>query len=191
MFPTWGLCVALLSYAVLRATTLHARPSRTTLQLWGLPSLATLVVFGLMVSVVPKLPSPAAELRRIGTDARGASGSTPTALEVRTSFDWSRPARFVSDHTQRGERVAILANLGHGIAERSGVIDVSPYANQSAIVFVEQMTLLLEAIDDSGARKIFLSPPYSPEVPTYLQLAGYSVTAKDADSNLQLWQRSG
>jgi hypothetical protein len=194
MFPTWGLAVGLLGWWVLSSVANRSSvpaPPSTTVRILALPALSVLVTFGLMLMLVRQFPSPAEQIKRVTSKSETEdSGPQVVAFGAPSSFDGVVAARFVSRQTEPGEHVAILASLGHLVAERSGVIDVAPYAHPDSIVFSEQMTFVLESIEDAGARKIFLGPTY-PEIPTFLRLTGYSMTGIDAESQLSLWQRTG
>lgn len=189
MFPTWGLAVPLLAWWVL--TSVARRPAGPgTARLWAIPSFAVLVAFGLMASVLSQFPSPTSQVRRVAGNADPRPDGVPDALFRPTStFDRSAAISFVADNTSPGEHVGILASLGHGVAERSGVVNVSPFALQDSIGFDEQMVFALEAIEGSGGRKVFLGPSY-PEIPAFLERHGYAVTAKSPEAALTLYSRT-
>jgi hypothetical protein len=189
VFPTWGLCIALLSWWVLTRAAARRTAPAATLRLWALPSVAVLTAFGLMVSAIAQFPSPRAQLWRL--EARAAPTAQPQtgALAV-SSFDLSDAARFVEQNTSPGEQVTILASLGHGIAERSGVVNVSPFSHQDSIVFAQQMAMVLRAADEAGVNKVFLGPSY-PEIPVYLRESGYVAKAQDQESQLVLYLDAG
>jgi hypothetical protein len=187
MFPTWGLCVSLLAWWVLSAVSGVSAPRWPTMRLWALPCLVVLTAFGLMVSAASAFPSPTRERERIA--AEGKSVEEPYLFDRDKTFDGAA-VRFVADHTRPGEHVGILASLGHGIAERAGVVNVSPYSNEDVIAFDEQMALALRAIERSGGNKIFLGIPY-PEIPDYIGKHGYVVRDRDVESGISLYSRDG
>lgn len=193
MFPTWGLSVGLLGWWVLSSVALRSNAKSAVSPRVGvlaLPSFAVLVVFSLMLLLARQFPAPAEQVHRLTSKAEVPwTGLPRQASEAPFSFDGAEASKFVSRYTRSGEHVAILSSLGHGVAERSGVVNVSPYAHPDVIVFSEQMAFFLRSIDDADASKIFLGPTY-PEIPTFLQLAGYSMTALDETSRLSLWERS-
>lgn len=187
LFPTWSFSAALLAWWVLSGVAHRSAPSPATVRVWALPSLTVLTVFGLMASVVTNFPAPGAQMKRVGGTAESKPHAQPSGpLDSGSSFDRSAAARFVSDHTRPGERVGILASIGHGIAERSGVVNTSPYSHQDSIGFEEQIAFVLGDIEESGARKIFLGPAY-PEIAAYLERRGYEVTARSEESGLSLY----
>lgn len=189
MFPTWGLAVALLAWWVLSSVARRSSTSAATVRVWVLPSAATLVVFGLMATTIPEIPSPGPQLSRLDATVPPPAAPPPSALEVPSSFSLSRRSaavRFVSDFTSPGEHIGILASLGHGVAERSGVVNASPYTHPLSIVFEEQMDFVLDELGKEGARKIFLGPSYY-EIPDYLRKKGYEMMASDEESRLSLW----
>lgn len=188
-FPPWGLCLSLLAWWVLTAVSRRSVMKWSTVGLWALPCLAVLTAFGLTVSTVSKLPSPAREVERITSKADPAI-EDPYLFDRQGTFNRSA-VRFVADHTAPGERVGILASLGHGIAKRAGVVNVSPYAHPESIGFDEQMALALGAIERSGGKKIFLGNTTYAEISEYLTRSGYVAIAYDAESGLSLFSRDG
>ncbi len=187
LFPTWSFCAALLAWWVLSAVPRRSPLREANVWVSALPSLAVLTVFGLMASAITNFPAPATQIRRVGGTAESDARAQPFAhLDPGSSFDRSAAVRFVADHTRPGERVGILASIGHGIAERSGVSNMSPYSHQDSIGFEEQIAFVLGDIEESGGRKIFLGPAY-PEIGAYLERRGYVLTARSEESWLSLY----
>lgn len=150
MFPTWGLAVAILCWAVLREAAAHPKVSPELAVRWALPTAGVLVAFGLMMTVVVQIPSPVAQLRRFTADGSDVP-------------QYAASVRFIADRTVRGERVAILTPVGHLLALDAGIVNVSPYATEASIAFYEQMDLVLGAMREEGATKVFLKPTW-PEI---------------------------
>lgn len=197
VFPTWGLTVGLLVWLVISEVT--ARPG--SIALTGVvPAALVFTSFGLMATVLPQMPSPSGQFRRLtsgsppSVDAPASSlacvlsprPEKPCPLEPE-SFRHSAAVRFVERMTTPGEHVMILAGLGHLIGRESRVVNVSPYSHPDAIGFLEQMDFVLEPVDRGEATKIFLGISY-PEISRVLQERGFVVVAQDETSELTLWQ---
>jgi len=176
MFPTWGLSVAILCWAVLRAAAARPQMEPATLARRALPATGVLLAFGLMITVVVQIPSPASQVRRFSVEAPGIPR-------------YAARVQFISDRTVREEPVAILAPVGHLLARDAGVLNVSPYAFEASIVFYEQMDLLLGIMRKSGATKVFVAPTWA-ETSAYLAEKGFVAVASDAASELTAWQQS-
>jgi hypothetical protein len=114
LFSAWSLTLALLLVVVARE--LIARPRRPTL-----PELAVMFGFGLALASLPNTPSPAAQVARLG------------ATTAQPLFKQPQAMRFVAARTVHGERVLILAPLGHRIAHDLGLVNVSPYTSVEAM----------------------------------------------------------
>ena len=189
LFPFWGLSSSLLTWWVLSTLTDRSAGPRSAVRIWVLPSAAALIVFGLMVSLIAQFPSPGGQFERLGADPVAEdTGFAAQLYDSRSTFDRSA-VKFIDDTTSPGERVGIIASLGHGIAERSGVVDVSVYSHPDSIGFEEQMDFVVGAIEEKGGQKIYLGPSY-PEIAAYLQRHRYLLTAQEGESHLSLWMRS-
>jgi len=176
MFPTWGLSTAILCWAVLRVVASRPAVTTGTAIRWALPATVVVVAFGLMMTVVVQVPSPAAQLRRFTTEGP----SVP---------QYASRVRFIEAQTVRGEPVVILAQAGHLIARDAGVVDVSPYASEASIAFFEQMDFVIRLLRQNGATKVFVGPTW-PETSSYLARSGYVVVSRDTASGLAEWQQS-
>jgi hypothetical protein len=205
VFPTWGLAGALLAWWVLRSVA-----GGPVVNGWGAarlaaPAMLVLTAVVLMAFQARQFPAPWSELRRIrageaqladGTSTSlwcvlrppGAGPAEPCPLAP-TSLDRRAAVRFVSARTRPGDRVAIVASLGHGIAREAGVVNVSPYSHPDSIVFYEMIDFLVDAVDRSGARTVFLGPSY-PELPAELLRRGFRAGAHDGESGLTEWTRA-
>lgn len=191
IFPIWGLTVALMAWWVLTVVARRRPPSARPMCIWALPSVTVLTAFGLMFPAVLEFPSPLEQVERIGAVRPGGTPDVSVSvLDAPSSFDLSAEVSFVRRNTTPGERVAILASVGHEIAERSGVVNVSPYSHQNLIGFNQQMEFVLRAIDAAGAHKVFVGPTW-PEISGYLEKTGHVVTAHDSKSGISLWVPNG
>jgi hypothetical protein len=201
VFPTWGLAGTLLAWWVLRAVA--ARSGQAG---WApaAPAVVALTAVALMALSARQFPAPWSELRRIrAADASrvdgtsnswwcllppGEGGPTVPCPLGPPSLDRQAAIRFVSAHSRRGERVAIVASLGHGIAREAGVVNVSPYGHPDSIVFYEMIDFLVDAVDRASAHTLFLGTSY-PEIPVELARRGFIAGAHDAESGLTVWRR--
>jgi hypothetical protein len=140
LFSAWGLALALLTIACVRA--LAARG-------WRAPTLAELLVllgFALAICTVVRMPAPNEQLARL-TQSQPPPGYRPAT------------ERFVARHTRRGEKVAILLPESFRIAYELGLTNVSPYVMSSAIVTRAQLRTLIDAIRREHVREIFAPMP--------------------------------
>jgi hypothetical protein len=160
LFSAWAFALALLVVVVVRA--ILARPSRRP----ALPELAVLFAFGLAVCSIAQTPAPWSQLQRLGHTAR------------RPPFGAAEAKRAIAAVTHRGERVAILAATGHGIAHELGIVDVAPYASILAMPAKEQLTETIRTLRREGGRVIF-APARQTETPQLeaIERAGYVLIA--------------
>jgi hypothetical protein len=121
---------------------------------------------------------------------------TPTPWEQLDRLDRKAPAilaaplgqRFVAEHVQRGEPVAILLLLGHRIGVNVGVDNVSPYANSVSMPTVEQLDEAIVALREAGGSKLFVRPSYTTkEMQQALVNAGFTTVDADARGFTALW----
>jgi len=175
MFPTWGLSVAILCWAVLRGAAARPQMSHGSLVRWALPTTGVLVTFGLMVTVVVQVPSPASQLRRFTADGPAIP-------------QYAGRVQFIAARTLPGEPVAILAPAGHLMARDAGIVDVSPYASEASIAFYEQMDLLLGIMRRNGATKLFVGPTW-PETSAYLAEKHYVTVTREPAVGLTEWEQ--
>jgi hypothetical protein len=167
--------------------------------------MVVLTVVGLMALSARQFPAPWSEVRRIGaSDAarvdgtsnsywcivpRAEGGPTEPCPLGPPSLDHEAAVRFVAAHTHRGERVAIVASLGHDIARKTGVVNVSPYSHPDSIVFYEMIDFLVDAADQGDAHTLILGTAY-PEIPTELRRRGFTPGDHDPVSGLTVWSRA-
>jgi hypothetical protein len=169
-FPAWALAVTLLTVAAVRG--LAERGGRRPRPI----ELACLFAFGLLVCSLAQTPSPPAQIGRI------AAGG-PRYLR-------QEPVRaFVAAHAHRGEPVAMLTELGHLIAYRAGVDDVTPYTGSESIQTLEQLDDTLAALHAAGGRSVFLATTaFTPaSMRAVLAARGLRLAATAPDAPLELW----
>jgi hypothetical protein len=168
-FAAWSLALALLT--LVAARRLAARPR-------SLPEPALVLClfgFGVAACSLAQTPTPWSQIDRL----------------VRADEPMLRAPRgqaFVAAHVRRGERVAILQQLGHRIAENVGVTNVSPYTTSFATPAVSQLLDVVRALRAEGGRKVFVptTPSAIPDVRPALAAAGFGRVAADAEGD-ELW----
>ncbi len=173
MFPAWALTVALLTVVAVRG--LAARGGRRPLA----TELACLFAFGLLVCSLAQTPSPAAQVRRIAADG-------PRYLRQ------PEARAFVAAHATRGEPVVMLTELGHLMAYRLGVDDVTPYTGNESIQTEEQLDDALDALRAAGGHDVFVSTTALTPASMRAALAarGLRLAATAPDAPLELWVTS-
>ncbi|HEX5146967.1 MAG TPA: hypothetical protein VFV85_08090 [Conexibacter sp.] len=139
LFSAWALALALLLVVVVRAVLARAdrRPH--------VAELALLAGCALAACSLAQTPLPWSQISRIG---RGEPVPAMQGIETR---------RFVqAAHVARGERVLIIAPLGHRVAHDLGLVNVSPYVSMTSMPAKEQLGEALRALRASGGRRVFL-----------------------------------
>lgn len=166
VFGAWGLAVALLAWCLLSG--MATGPARRRPPEWALlPGLAVLFGFGLMVATVIQVPAPWTQVARIARPGPSAVWDRTPAVE------------FVREVADPGDKVAILDPMGHGVARRAGVVDVSPYSSPLVIATPSQLDEVLAALRREGGDTVFTGPYAAPEVPAHLRAAGFVRTRTD------------
>jgi hypothetical protein len=142
LFPTWGLALALLTWAVVG----YLRSERgESLRRLTVPSLVAMIGFGVMVASIATISPPWQEVERLGRSG-AAEADVP---EVQ---------RFVEQNTEPGEKVLLLGTpTDHRIAERAGVQNVSPFNSALALFSPREVDRAISALEREGGTKVFLS----------------------------------
>lgn len=140
--PTWILAVVLLVIAVVRGIV--RRPRLPTLA-----EAAVMLAFGLAIAALPNASLPWTQVDRLRTPA-------PVRL-----FEQPAAHAFVAERTSPGDRVAILALLGHRLAHDLGLVNVFPFSSAEAIHTPRQLALTVDEVRRSGARAVFVRAPGS------------------------------
>ncbi len=172
MFPAWALSLTLLFVLAVRRVAARA-PRLPTL-----PELACLFGFGLLVCSLPQLPAPWLQVQRLErTTAR--------------TFDEPAAERFVAAHTRDGERVVVLAQLGHRLAARVGVEDVTPYTGEESMPTREQLDETLALLRREGGTKLFLPLGEPWGIHGAAERRGFHVVTYERPAGLALLTRGG
>lgn len=162
LFSAWGLALVLLAVVVGRRMIGSGRRPAA-------PELAVLFGCGLMVCALAQAPLPWQEASRLGRTAE------PVFLQATA-------VRFVSDTTVDGERVAIIAPLGHRVAYDAGVVNVAPYSGTQSMPTEEQLETTLAAMRSEGAERLYLAPGIVYQgMLEALAAAGWTVEAERGD----------
>jgi hypothetical protein len=174
LLSLWGFAVSLLALAAARS--LRARrfdPFEARLAL--IPGLVVLAGLALMATTLVHLPAPWTQVKRI-------TRSGPDYPDLGSGV------RFISEHTEPGEAVAIHDTFSYTEAEEAGVTDTAPVY---FVVTYEHLDRELDQLEDAGGDKVFTAIPLinARDVAGYLKQHGYGVTAFDPHSQLLLWQR--
>jgi len=170
VFFPWSLALALLTVPAIGA--LRERAWRQQ----AVGALACVFAFLVLACSLAQTPTPWEQLRRLSAQSS-------------RHFTLPQVERFVAQHTRRGERVAILGPLGHRIAARLGIVNVSPYANSLAMPEVEQLDETVAVLRRSGGGKLFLNAPdTTPEMQQELEADGFAFETEDPRGPTVLWE---
>ena len=186
LFPAWGLALALVAWTAARSLR-SAAGDRARLTRLLLPACAALIGFGVMVSTLDRLPPPWRQVERLS--AGGAESPAEAEAE-----------RYVESNTSPGDRVLILRlALDHRVAERAGVINVSPLNGVTSLVSPAEANRALNQLEDEGGTAVFEAVSSMPEnaglsfeIPEFAELLrerGYALEEEDPVTGLRLWRR--
>jgi hypothetical protein len=165
LFSAWALALVLLLVAILRNAASEAR--------WRISPavVALLFAFGLCVCSLAQTPTPWSQIKRLGRTAE-------PLLYPREQM------RALAEQTSPGERVAILALVGHRSAQEVGVVDVMPFAD-ARVVAPWQLADTVSALRASGGTKIFVQSGLLPEeAVSELSAAGFTLLREIPEANL-------
>ncbi len=194
LYPVWGLAVALLAWAAVRA--LAAAPSALAgVVRIGVGGIVVLVCAGLMLSTLTAIPAPWTQAERVAADVDSGS-----------PLDVADAAAFVARETEPGEKVAFVATMGHYTAREAGVDDVSPINSSQHVISSLHLERVLDAADRAGARALFTTTPAVELDPATgltegdsfplwrgiadgLEAAGWLPAGSDPEAELTVWRR--
>jgi hypothetical protein len=169
ILSAWCFSLVMLTIVCVRALTARGwrRPQ--------LPELLVLFGFGLSICLVARLSPPQQQLSRL------VHPLVPPQ-HYRADAD-----RFVGEHTQPGEAVAILVPMGSWIAHDLELDNVSPYGVMNEIVTRSQLRTLIDVARREHVSEIFTPEPRSlllwegdsaPQQLQALAAAGYRLRSK-------------
>jgi hypothetical protein len=186
LFPAWSFALALVAWTAARSLR-AARGNRAGLMRLLLPGCAALIGFGVMVSAIDRVSPPWRQVDRL-IDGGNAVNDALSAQ------------RYVESHTRPGEHVLILGlPLDHRLAERAGVVNVSPLNGITAFISSAEADRALNQLEDEGGNQVFdavSARPSTggslavPEFATILRQRGYRLVGKDPEWHLRLWRRA-
>jgi hypothetical protein len=187
LFPAWGLALALVAWTA-AGSLRTARGDRAALTRLLLPACAALIGFGVMISAIGRVSPPWRQVDRLSKGGPGA-------------HDLLGPQHYVEAHTTPGEHVLIIGTtLDHRVADRAGVVNVSPLNGITALVSPPEADRALDQLEDAGGTEVFESVSNAPatgglafkvpELATILRQRGYRLVGEDPPSGMRLWRRS-
>jgi hypothetical protein len=171
-FAAWALALALLTLLVVRRLAARAASGRR----WPEPAAALcLLAFCVAGCSLAQTPTPWSQVERL-------RNTTPPVFRAPPGQE------FIAEHVRRGERVAMLQQLSHRIAENLRVTNVSPYTTAFATPAVEQVEDVVRALRKAGGTKVFLptTPTGVPDVRPALAAAGFGRVAENGEGD-ELW----
>jgi hypothetical protein len=170
LFSPWALALALLLVAVARSAEARQR--------WR-PSAATLVLFGgvgLAVCSLAQTPAPWTQIDRLGH-------TTPTPVLRPRDQERALAAR-----TRPGEHVAILAPVGHRIADDVGIDDVTPFSDVRQMVTREQLADTIAALRAAGGTQVVVAEwVVPPDMRAALGAAGFRPGPEMPETGLETY----
>lgn len=179
LFPAWGLCLALLSWASF-CWMLELKDRKRLITPVGLLAVVTLVGFGLAVTDLSGVPNPAMQVRRLSGDGAG-----PTTLDPQEAA-----ARFVEARTEPGTPVLILRENGHLVARSAGVRNVGAINHPLHVISGTQLDDELDALRDAGGATIFTGGTNLlwPSLVAALRSEGWKPLSEDLAANIVEWR---
>jgi hypothetical protein len=184
LFPPWAFALALVAWVTLPSLR-KARGRTAVLERLLLPACVALIGFGVMISALDRVSPPWRQIDRLSMSGPGAN-------------DLLAAQRYVEAHTSPGEHVLILGTtLDHRVADREGVVNVSPINGETALITPAEADRALDQLEDEGGDLVF--EPLSgaqgsfaiPELAQILRQRGYRLVGVDPVSRLRLWRRTG
>jgi hypothetical protein len=185
LFPVWSLCLALVAWGAAGALR-SARGDTVRLRRLLIPAAAALIGFGVMVSAIYRVSPPWRQVRRI--QETGPS-----------SYDLPNAQRFIESHTHTGDRVLVLGTpVDHRLADRAGVINVSPLNSLIALISSGEAERSLDQLQDDHGTQVFEAVTERntinrfnaiPEFATIMRQRGYQLIEQDPSTGMRLWRR--
>jgi hypothetical protein len=188
LFPVWALCLSLVAWTSARALREASAEGRRLTRLL-LPAAAALIGFGVMVSAIDRVSPPWRQVSRL--DAGG-----------RAAYDTPNAQRFIEAHSAPGDRVLVIGTpVDHRLADRAGVVNVSPLNSFIALVSADEADRSLDQLREEGGDAVFeavTAPsamiPYWAGIPGFAEILrrrGYRLAMRDPSTGLRLWRHAG
>jgi hypothetical protein len=180
LFPAWGFALALLAWTAWLALR-SARAGRSSLRRVIVAAFTALAGFGVMVASIDRFPVPWDQIERIADSGQVIP-------------DARRP--FIESRTEPGDRVLIVGwELDHRLAERTGIVNVSPWFSAGALLGPNETRRALEQLEEEDDPRAFVSPdrPDSlvglmARVAAIMRDRGYVPVARDPTTGVIEWQ---
>ncbi len=188
LFPVWALALALVAYTAGLALR-SARRDQLQLRRILLPAVAALIGFGVMVSAIDRVSPPWRQVSRLEEGGVG-------------SYDVPNTRRFIESHSRPGERVIVIGPpADHRLADRAGVVNVSPYSGYYALISSADANRALDQLESENGTQVFESitapaadnpfPIRIEEFAGILRERGYRLVEQDRNIGLRLWRARG
>jgi hypothetical protein len=184
LFPVWGFSLALVAWSAARALR-SAAPDRVRRRRLLIPASAALIGFSVMIATIDGFPPPLRQVDRI------RAGGTPQNL--------APTERVVKTWTQQGDDVLLIASApDHLVADRAGVVNVSPFNGFPGLLTPADADRALDQLEDSGGdtviERVSSLPPRGiafgiPEFAAILRARGYRLIARYPALHLRVWRR--
>ena len=168
------MALALVAWTALGALRETAGPAAADAP--AAAGLAALIGFGLMVSAIGRIPPP----WRRSTGSRGRAGRERPAR---------RPGLRRGEHPPGGDVLILGTTLDYRVADRAGVVNVSPLNGVTALVSPAEADRALDQLSDEGGSEVFESVSNAPvgggfvfkipELAGILRARGYALVADD------------
>ncbi len=186
LFPPWALSLALVAWTA-AGSLRHSAGDRERLKRILIPACAALIGFGLMVSAIARVSPPWRQIDRL------ADGGVAVN-------DLLAAQRYVEANTHPGEHVLIIGTtLDHRVADRAGVVNVSPINGITGLIVPDEATRAIDQLEEAGGTDVFESVsdvPGSgglvfgiPEFAAILRERGYRIVGEDPSLHMRLWRR--
>ena len=184
LFPAWGFSLGLVAWTAAHALVAASRKGAPRRRLL-VPGCAALIGFGVMVASIDRLPQPQRQVDRL------REGGTPQNLKPAESLieAWTHP----------GEHILLIGvSPDHLVADRTGVVNVSPINGVTALISPAEADRSIDALHQADGHvvieRVSEAPTSShplgiPEFGTILQEHGYRLVAQDRPLNIRVWRQ--
>ena len=132
-----------MAWAALPSLRRATGAGRRVLERLLLPACAALIGFGVMISALDRVSPPWRQVDRLSMGGPAAN-------------DQLAAQRYVEANTSPGEHVLIIGTtLDHRVADRAGVVNVSPLNGVTSLITPAEADRALDQLEDAGGRPWF------------------------------------